>query len=179
MKALELNRAFLEIEKGPVVLITTSHKKIDNVMTISWISVIDFTPRFAICTGPWNYSYEALVKTKECVIAVPGVDLIDRVIDAGNFSGSDCDKFKVCKFKKSPASKVSAPLLSECLSNIECKVVDHIKKHDIFILEALAAWTSRRRKKRAFHAVGDGTFIADGEKLDRRKLMQKIPSWLL
>ena len=179
MKALKLNKAFLEIEKGPVVLVTTSYKKRDNVMTISWISVIDFSPRFALCTGSWNYSYEALVNTKECVIAVPGVDLLDRVIEAGNFSGSDCDKFKICKFKKSPASKVSAPLLSECLSNIECRVVDHIKKHDIFILEALAAWTSARRERRAFHAVGDGIFIADGEKFDRRNFMQKIPGWLL
>lgn len=178
MKALELNRAFLEIEKGPLVLISTSRGGADNVMPLSWIAVIDFSPRFAICTGAWNYSYQALLKTKECVIAVPGVDLIDRAIEAGNFSGGDCDKFKICKFKKAPASMVSAPLLSECLSNIECKVIDHIKKHDIFILEGLAAWTSARREKRTFHAVGDGTFIADGEKFDKRKLMQKIPDWL-
>jgi len=42
----------------------------------------------------------------------------------------------------------------------------------------VAAYTDKTRKeKRTVHAVGDGTFIVDGRKLDRRKLMAaKIPS---
>ena len=84
MKPVKLENAFLMIEKGPVVLISTSCRGKNNIMPLSWITVIDFTPRFALCTGSWNYSYEALVKTKECVIAIPGVDLIDKVIEAGN-----------------------------------------------------------------------------------------------
>ena len=78
MKPVKLENAFLMIEKGPVVLISTSCRGKNNIMPLSWITVIDFTPRFALCTGSWNYSYEALVKTKECVIAIPGVDLIDK-----------------------------------------------------------------------------------------------------
>ena len=62
-------------------------------MTISWTMVIDFVPRFAITTGAWNHSYAALERTKECVIAIPTVDLLDRVVGIGTCSGADTDKF--------------------------------------------------------------------------------------
>lgn len=67
----------------------------NNIMTISWTMVMGFTPIFAMTTGPWNYSYAALLKTKECVISIPTVDLIDRVIGVGTCSGADTDKFAV------------------------------------------------------------------------------------
>jgi hypothetical protein len=45
------------------------------------------------------------------------------------------------------------------------------------VLEAVAAYIdSVRKEKRTIHAVGDGTFIVDGRKLNRRKKMAvKIP----
>lgn len=72
---------------------------------------------------------------------------------------------------------VKAPLIKECLANIECKVVDFVKKHNIVILEGAAAYfDSSRKEKRTVHAVGDGTFIVDGRKVDRKEMMRsKIP----
>jgi flavin reductase (DIM6/NTAB) family NADH-FMN oxidoreductase RutF len=71
-------------------------------------------------------------------------------------------------------------LIKDCLANIECKVVDVIDRHNIVILKALAAYLdSSRKEKRTIHAVGDGTFIIDGRKLDRRKMMAaKLPEGL-
>ena len=71
MKPMPLNKAFTLIEPGPVVLVTTNDGQRDNIMTLSWTMVMDFTSRFAITTGPWNYSYQALCEFKECVIAIP------------------------------------------------------------------------------------------------------------
>ncbi len=51
MRQLKLSRAFTLIEPGPVVLITTSDGTKNNIMTISWTMVVDFTPVFAITTG--------------------------------------------------------------------------------------------------------------------------------
>jgi flavin reductase (DIM6/NTAB) family NADH-FMN oxidoreductase RutF len=72
---------------------------------------------------------------------------------------------------------VTSPLIKECLANIECKVIDIVKKHNIVVLEAVAACIDTARKeKRMVHAVGDGTFIVDGRKIDRRKMMaSKLP----
>jgi flavin reductase (DIM6/NTAB) family NADH-FMN oxidoreductase RutF len=178
MKKLQLSKAFTLLEPGPVVLVTTHDGKKNNVMTISWTMVVDFTPVFAITTGPWNHSFAALRKTKQCVIAIPTVDLLDKVVGIGTCSGTDTDKFE--KFALTPVrgKRVKAPLIKECLANIECKVVDFNRKHSIVILEGVAAWfDAARKEKRMLHAVGDGTFIADGRRLDRRKMMRsKIPA---
>ena len=178
MRELELSRVFTLIEPGPVVLVTTRDGTRNNIMTISWTMVLDFTPMLATTTGAWNHSFAALRKFKECVIAIPTVDLLDRVVGIGTCSGADTDKF--AKFKLTPldGKVVNAPLIGECLANIECKVVDIVRKHNIVVMEAVAAHMDpSRREKRTLHAVGDGTFIVDGRRLNRRKMMaSKLPA---
>ena len=178
MQQLRLSKAFTLMESGPVVLVTTHDGKKDNIMTISWTMVMDFTPVFAITTGAWNYSFAALRKSRECVIAIPTVDLLDKVVGIGTCSGADTDKFAKFKLTPVPAKLVRPPLIKECLANIECKVIDIVKKHNIVVLEAVAAYIDTERKeRRTVHAVGDGTFIVDGRKIDRKKMMAaKLPS---
>ena len=55
MRELELSRVFTLIEPGPVVLVTTRDETRNNIMTISWTMVLDFTPMLAITTGAWNH----------------------------------------------------------------------------------------------------------------------------
>jgi flavin reductase (DIM6/NTAB) family NADH-FMN oxidoreductase RutF len=178
MRTIKLSKAFTLIEPGPVVLVTTHDGKRSNVMTISWTMVVDFTPRFAITTGAWNHSYRALRKTRECVIAIPTVDMLDTVVGVGTCSGADTDKFAKFGLTALPAKRVKAPLIKECLANIECRVVEIIRRHDIVVLEGIAAHEAPLRKEiRTLHAVGDGTFIADGRKLNRhRQMAGKLPA---
>jgi flavin reductase (DIM6/NTAB) family NADH-FMN oxidoreductase RutF len=180
MRELKLSRAFTLIEPGPVVLVTTRHRGKSNIMTISWTMVLDFTPVFAITTGSWNYSFAALKETRECVIAIPTVDMLDEVVGIGTCSGADTDKFEKFQLSGRRGKAVNAPLIEECLANIECRVVEIIAKHDIVVLEAVAAQIDPKRKeRRTIHAVGDGTFIVDGRRLDRRKQMaSKLPDGL-
>jgi flavin reductase (DIM6/NTAB) family NADH-FMN oxidoreductase RutF len=178
MRQLRLSKAFTLMESGPVVLVTTHDRQKDNIMTISWTMVIDFTPVFAIATGEWNHSFAALRENRQCVIAIPTVDMLDKVVGIGTCSGIDTDKFAMFKLTPVQGKIVKPPLIKECLANIECKVIDIVKKHNIVVLEAVVAWIDTARKeKRTVHAVGDGTFIVDGRKIDRRKMMAtKLPS---
>jgi hypothetical protein len=61
MPKLPIGKAFMLIEPGPVILVTTNNKGRNT-----WHMVLDFTPQIALKTGPWNYSYEALTHTREC-----------------------------------------------------------------------------------------------------------------
>jgi len=178
MRKLLLSRAFTLLEPGPVVLVTTHDRGKSNIMTISWTMVLDFTPIFALTTGPWNYSFAALRRSKECVVAIPTVDLIDQVVGIGTCSGADADKFERFGLTPLKARRVRAPLIKECLANIECKVVDILTKHNIVVLKGVAAYyDGSRKEKRTLHAVGDGTFVVDGRKLNRRKMMRsKLPA---
>ena len=177
MKKMQLGKAFTLMEPGPVVFITTNDGEKSNIMTISWTMVMDFTPVFAITTGPWNYSYSALGNSRECTIAIPAVDLIDEVVGVGTCSGADTDKFETFGLTPLKAEHVGSPLIKECLANIECKVIDIVERHNIVVLEGVAAYfDTSRKEQRTLHAIGDGTFVADGQRLDRREMMQsKLP----
>nr|HOP41008.1 flavin reductase family protein [Geobacteraceae bacterium] len=139
--------------------------------------VVNFTPLFAITTGPWNHSFAALRESRECVISIPTVDLLDTVVGVGTCSGADTDKFE--KFGLTPVKgkHVRSPLIKECLANIECSVIDIVEKHNIVVLEGVAAYIDNSRKeKRTVHAIGDGTFVVDGRTLNRREMMlSKLP----
>ncbi len=178
MRKMDLGKAFTLMERGPVVLVTTHDGHKPNIMTISWTMVLDFTPFFAITTGAWNYSFAALRKKRECVIAFPTVDMLDTVVGIGTCSGIDTDKFARFGLTPEPGRLVAAPLIKECLANVECRVVDFVGKHNIVVVEGVAAYMNTARKeKRMLHAVGDGNFIADGERFDRRKMMAaKLPA---
>src|SRR5512134_3659967 len=139
MNQLKLSKAFTLMESGPVVLVTTHDGKKDNIMTISWTMVMDFTPVFAITTGEWNHSFAALRKNRECVIAIPTVDMLDKVVGIGTCSGRTTDKFSRFRLTAVQAKIVRSPLVKECLANIECKVIDIVRKHNIIVLEGLAA----------------------------------------
>jgi flavin reductase (DIM6/NTAB) family NADH-FMN oxidoreductase RutF len=177
MKEIPLSKAFHLIEPGPVVLVTTSNKGRANIMTMSWHMMLAFEPPLIGCSiGPWDYSFATLRKTKECVIAIPTVDLASKVVEIGNCSGQDVDKFDAFGLTPAPAKKVAAPLVAECLANLECKVVDArmVNKYNLFILEVVKAWTDPGRKeRRTIHANGDGTFVVDGRTINLKKKMVK------
>ncbi|GAB2027360.1 flavin reductase family protein [Lactovum odontotermitis] len=173
-----LEKAFTLIEPGPVVLITTKGEKRPNIMTLSWKMVLDFTPRFAICTGPWNYSFESLMETRECVLSIPTVELAEKVVEIGACSGREVDKFAKFELTKLPAETVSAPLIAECYANLECKVTDYIETQSIIVLDCVKAWQNEHiTTPKFFHAVGDGTFTVDGKTITdlRDIMMDKLP----
>lgn len=174
-KTLPLSQVYRLLEPGPVVLITTAYKDRANVMTLSWQTMIDFEPPIlAIVMSDQNYSFDLLMKSKECVINIPAVDMAKKVVAIGNATGRKVDKFKKFKLLQEPASHVQAPLLPECYANIECKVIDtHMaKKYNLFILEGVKAFIRPTRKRpQMIHHCGQGVFVIDGKqfKLPSRK----------
>jgi flavin reductase (DIM6/NTAB) family NADH-FMN oxidoreductase RutF len=182
MREIPLEKVFHLIEPGPVVLLSTSRRGHANVMTMSWHMMLEFVPPLMACiVSPANMSYATLRSTRECVIAIPTADMATKVVEIGNCSGEDVDKFEKFKLTALPASQVAAPLIRECLANLECKVVDTrmVNRYAMFILEVVKAWTDPRHKERkTFHAIGDGTFVVDGRGLNLKKKMVKWKEFL-
>ena len=177
LKEYPLQKVFTLLEPGPVLLVTTADGRRKNIMTISWSFAMSFSPVFGIVTGPWNHSFETLMKTRQCTVAVPGADLLEKVVGIGMCSGTDTDKFKKFTLSAKKAKEVSSPLIGECLFNMECKLEDYVEEHGILILSCVRAWENPgRSERRTLHAVGDGTFVADGEKFDlHEKMSEKLP----
>ncbi len=178
-----LNATHMLIEPGPVVLVTTNYRGKSNIMTLSSLIMLQQNPPFLLgfVLGPWNFSYKALYKTGECVISIPTVDMASTVVEIGNCSGEEIDKFKTFNLTPLPAREVRAPLIAESLANIECQVIDRsmVGKYSLFILKAVNVWTDNDRKeRRTLHHNGDGTFVLDGEIINLKEKMEKWPEYL-
>jgi flavin reductase (DIM6/NTAB) family NADH-FMN oxidoreductase RutF len=167
MKELPLSKVYQILEPGPVVLLTTARKGRANVMAMSWHTMVEFEPPLVACVvSSADYSFEALRATKECVIAVPVVELAEKVVQVGNSSGRDIDKFEAFGLTPTAAERVKPPLVAECFANLECRVVDTrlVNKYCLFVLEVLKAWTDPKQKDpKTIHHRGYGTFAVDGE----------------
>jgi flavin reductase (DIM6/NTAB) family NADH-FMN oxidoreductase RutF len=184
MNEIPLSRVYRFIEPGPVVLVTTVHKNHPNIMTMSYHMMVQDSdlPLIGCIIGPWNHSYRALRTTGECVIAIPTVDIASRVVEIGNCSDEEIDKFASFGLTPVPAEKVKPPLVAECRVNIECRVKDTslVGKYNLFILEVVKAWIDPERKEhRVIHHNGDGTFTVDGRTLNLRKKMVKWPTYIV
>lgn len=86
------------------------------------------------------------------------------------------DKLQRFGLKTRPAKDVSAPLITDCLANIECVVVDGrlVEPYNLFILGAKRLWVNEACKEgRMLHHLGDGIFTVDGGRLDLKERMVK------
>ena len=177
MKEIPASGAYRQLEPGPIVLVTTSHEDKPNVMTMGFHMVIQHAPPLIGCViGPWDHSYRALRATGECVIAIPTVELAQAVVDIGNCSGDSVDKFERFGLTPRPGRSVGAPLIEECIANLECKVADDslVESYNLFILEVKRLWIDEDRKeRRTLHHRGDGSFAVDGDVLDLSERMVK------
>jgi flavin reductase (DIM6/NTAB) family NADH-FMN oxidoreductase RutF len=141
-KNIPITNAYRLINHGPTVLITTSHKEKINIMTAAWQMPVSFRPVLvAISIGHERFSHKLITESREFVINIPHLGMIKEVLCCGTQSGKDMDKFEVCKLTPMKAQKVRAPLIGECIGNIECKLysIHEAGDHTIFVGEVVAA----------------------------------------
>lgn len=176
MKELPLSKVYQLLEPGPVVLLATSRKGRANVMAMSWHMMVEFEPPLVACiVSSADYSFTALRTTKQCVIAIPSVELATQVVQVGNSSGSEIDKFEAFGLTPLPSERVAPPLIAECFANLECQVADTrlVRKYNLFILEVVKAWTDpKQRKPKTIHHQGYGKFVVDGEVIKLKSAMR-------
>jgi len=161
------------LEPGPIVLVSSAYKGEQNIITMGWYTVMEFSPSLVGCMiTSANHSFDLIKKSKECVINIPTADMIDTIVGIGNCSGDDVDKFAAFDLTPGKATKVKAPLIRECYANLECKVVDTklINKYNFFIMEVVKAHAATTPKyPKTVHYRGDGIFMVSGKTLNKRK----------
>lgn len=98
----------------------------------------------AVSVSPENRTYDLVVESGEFVLAWPGEDLAAQTLLCGTRSARKIDKFAAAGLTPLPAEHVGAPLVAECLANLECRLAGTLRAgdHTIFTGEVLAAWVS-------------------------------------
>jgi flavin reductase (DIM6/NTAB) family NADH-FMN oxidoreductase RutF len=168
-QSLALSKVYTRIEPCPVVLLTTAHAGKQDVMAMSWHTMLDFEPPLIGCVvSNRNHSYRLLRASGECVLNIPDAGLAQQVVGCGNTSGARTDKFRRYALTRSSAREVGAPLIDECFASLECRVVDTrmVPSYCLFVVEVVKAWLDPgARAPRTLHHRGRGTFMIAGESI--------------
>ena len=165
-RVLSLAKVYALMEPGPVVLVTSARGGGANVMPMSWHMMVEFEPPWIACViSDRNHTFETVRATRECVIAIPTVDIAAQVVACGNCSGRDVDKFGTIGLTPEPGAVVEAPLVAECYANLECRLVDArmVRRYNLFVWEVKQAWIDpHNRHPRTIHHLGYGKFMVSG-----------------
>jgi flavin reductase (DIM6/NTAB) family NADH-FMN oxidoreductase RutF len=160
------------LEPGPVVLVSSAWKGKTNIMTMGWHMIMESSPSLVGCyIWDENHSFDMIRRSKECVINVPTVDLVDEVVGIGNSTGAEVDKFAEFGLTAVKATKVGAPLIKECYASFECRLEDgrQISRYSLFIWKVVKAHVARSpRDPRTLHYRGEGEFMVAGRTISRR-----------
>ena len=145
-------------------------------MAMSWHTMLEFEPPLVACVvSNRNHSFAMLKATRECVIAIPTVEIAKKVVGCGKNSGVKADKFEAFGLTPLPAARVGAPLIGESYANLECRVSDTrmVNRYCLFVVEVVQAWINPAVKNpRTIHHLGRGRFMVAGEKITLKSKMR-------
>lgn len=160
------------LEPGPIVLLTSRWQGKNNIMTLGWHTILEFTPSLVGCMiSAGNHSFDLIRHSGECVINLPTTALTDTVVGIGNTCGAERDKFSRFGLTAAAARRVKAPLIRECHAHFECRLYDDamVDRYNFFIFEIVNAQAAARPKHpETLHYTGDGVFMVAGQIISRR-----------
>ena len=169
---LPVSEGLRQLPIRPVYLLSTGHKRKNNVITIGMFAYFSGKPSLVgVGIAPSRYSFGLIRQSGEYVVNVVDEKLVDAVRVCGEKSGRNMDKFKLAKLTPEKGVKVKAPCIKESPVSIECKVVKEVETgdHVWFIGEVLATRVRRGYnwdKGLLFKWIGkDGFYYKVGEQI--------------
>lgn len=127
-----------------------------NIIAVSFCMPVSRRPPLIACAvGKDAYSNSLIERTGEFAVNVPTADMEPHVYYCGLHSGSQVDKFRETGLTPLAARALSAPLISECVAHMECRVVLKVQTGDknLFVGEVIEAYANEE-------------YVKQGEKVD-------------
>ncbi len=135
--------AYRLLNPGAVALISVGDGTKDNLFSVTWNMPVRRDPgMIAILSGKRHYSYPFIERTGEFGINIPGADIAGAVLGCGRTSGSTvADKFERFGLTRQNAERIRAPLVTEAVGNLECRVcqIVDLGASSLLIAQILAA----------------------------------------
>ncbi|OHC70274.1 MAG: flavin reductase [Rhodocyclales bacterium RIFCSPLOWO2_02_FULL_63_24] len=176
--AVPLAKAYLLLNHGPTVLVSSAHGGRQNVMAAAWSMPLDFNPpKVAVVIDKSTLTRELVDASGEFVLNVPSRQQAAMALAVGTQSGREVDKFSIVGVGGTAATAVGAPLIAGCLAWLECRVIPephNQQNYDLFLGEVVAAWADPAvfsngrwhfpdQQRHSIHYQAGGSFFATGE----------------
>jgi flavin reductase (DIM6/NTAB) family NADH-FMN oxidoreductase RutF len=179
--AVPLDKAYLLLNHGPTVLVSSAHGGRRNLMAASWAMPLDFDPpKVAVVIDKTTLTRELVEASGEFVLNVPSRRQAAMTLAVGTQSGREIDKFEKVGAGGTAASRVGAPLIDDCLAWLECRVIaepHNQQRYDLFLAEVLDAWADPEvfsagrwhfpdAQRHSIHYLAGGSFFATGDEFE-------------
>ncbi|MBW6457518.1 MAG: flavin reductase family protein [Trueperaceae bacterium] len=143
MKELDVGAVWRLLKPEVVAWAVAEHDGQRSICPLGWTMRTSATPPMvAISVAPSRFTHGLIEGAGAFVLAYPGRELAQATATCGSRSGREVDKFAETGVTTLPALRVAAPVVAECVANLECRVVDRFATgdHTIFVGEVVAAW---------------------------------------
>jgi flavin reductase (DIM6/NTAB) family NADH-FMN oxidoreductase RutF len=176
--AVPPGKAYLLLNHGPTVLVSSAHAGRRNVMAAAWSMPLDFDPpKVAVVIDKATLTRELVEASGEFALNVPSRRQAAMTLAVGTQSGRKSTSSLKVGAHGTAASVVGAPLIDDCLAWLECRVIaePHIQQtYDLFLGEVAAAWADPAAfsdgrwhfpdaQRRSIHYLAGGSFFATGD----------------
>jgi len=182
---VDLPLAYRLLHPRHVVLVTCSDKTGKaNIITLAWSMPTSIKPPLlVISVRPERYSHRFIEESGEFVVNVPTMEIVRETLFCGRVSGSERNKFEATRLTASPARRVGAPIIKECVAHLECRLVQTVTTgdHTLFVGEILTAYVNEgifaktfktfkvRKVKPVFH-MGADRFVTISQRVVEPKI---------
>jgi flavin reductase (DIM6/NTAB) family NADH-FMN oxidoreductase RutF len=177
-RTIEPTDALRLLNGGPVALVTTRFRNETNVMPAIWtISLSRRPPLIGVAVNPSRHTHDMLRFAEEFALNFPGGDLLNHTHYFGAVSGENVGKLELAKLPTFRASKISAPLIEDCLAHVECSLEDALRlgDHTLFVGRVLVVqaepeafdetWLIEDSDYRPLHYLGADRYAVLGDRL--------------
>jgi flavin reductase (DIM6/NTAB) family NADH-FMN oxidoreductase RutF len=164
---IDLQHASMLLHPMHTVLVTCKGKTgKPNIITLAWAMPTSMNPPLiAISIAPRRHSHTLIERSKEFVVNIPTMDILDQTFFCGRKSGREHDKFKETGLTRARAKKLKTPIIKECVAHLECRLHSQhaTGDHTIFIGQIVEAYANEdvfldvynlKKAKMIFHLGG-------------------------
>lgn len=138
-----------------VALVTSEHKGVTNVMSAEWSLRVSIDPYLvAVFVGYERGSYRLIRDSGEFGLNFCSDDQVNLSHTAGRHSIAEGeDKWKLADFSTFRGSRIRAPLIAGCVSNLECIVLDEHKTgdHAMFVGRVVEGYSDSSKNPLVYH----------------------------
>lgn len=123
----------------PVTLVGANVGGKPNYITIAFVGAVDYS-HVSVSSARNHHTNAGIKENGTFSVNIPGTDLVKETDYCGMVSGKDTDKGAV--FDTFYGELKTAPMISACPVNLECRVVQtlEMKIHEVFIGEIVKTY---------------------------------------
>lgn len=116
-----------------VTLLSVSDGQQENIATMSWVCAVSRKPPLLmVSVSPRRLSHDLILKANEFAIMILSDTQKEFSTLAGTMSGTALNKWELPQFNhlKRKATHINVPVLNNCLTVLECKLVNKVTAGD-------------------------------------------------